>query len=158
MQFLVGLVLEVFGELVLALIGQAIGAAFQGMFGRIGHTADHAFDAVFGRFRGASRMAVVATSTSTPTGLTATTKFVLFALLGAMLGGASLAAFPESFVRTLDARVTVLIGAPVGCGLAMAAAGAMRRRRGGTAHALESFSHGLAFALPMALMRFLWAT
>ena len=159
MQFLIGLLLEVFGELVLALVGQAIGTAFQGGIGLIGQAAGHAFEAVFGRRRSTARAAVASTSISArvPTLLTATTKFILFALLGAMLGAGSLMAFPESFSRTLDARVTVLIGAPVGRGLAMAVAGAMRRRRGGAARALESFSHGLAFALPMALIRYLWA-
>lgn len=147
MEFIFGLLFESFGELILGalaelflgLIGQLIGDAFAGIFNALG---------------GRSRAALAEPRKA----LSGTARFLLFALASGVIGAASLQLFPASFARTLDTRVALLIGIPIACGLLMAAVGAWRQQRGGPAGTLESFSHGLAFALPSTLIRFVWAT
>jgi len=146
MEFILGALSELFGELILGalaelllgLIGQVIGAMAAGMFNRL---------------TGRSREALA--DARKP--LSGSARFVIFALASCMIGVLSLQLFPASFARTQDTRIAVLIGVPIACGLMMAAVGAWRQKRGRPAGSLESFSHGLAFALPTTLIRFIWA-
>ena len=139
MEIILELLFQLFGELILGLIGQAIGAAFDGLFSRVSTR---------------SRAAVSGASGA----MSPVAKFLLYLFASALLGWASLQVFPASFLKVPDTRIAALIGVPMACGLAMAAMGEFRRKRGRPVRALESFSHGLAFALPMALIRYFWAS
>ena len=80
----------------------------------------------------------------------------LYAALGAALGAASLAIFPDSAIEATWLRVTNLLVTPVLVGLLMSAMGAWRRRRGEDLIRLDQFSYGYLFALSMAAVRFAW--
>ena len=147
MEFIFGLLFEIFGELIL-------GALAELLLGLIGQLIGDAFAGLFNRLTGRSRAALAEPRKP----LSGSARFLLFALASGALGAVSLHLFPASFARTFDTRVTLLIGIPIACGLMMAALGAWRQQRGRPAGSLESFSHGLAFALPSTLIRFIWAT
>lgn len=77
-----------------------------------------------------------------------------YVLLGAGCGAVSLWLFPTFFVRSHAGRVVSLIATPVLAGACMAALGAWRRRRGEELLRLDRFAYGYAFALAMAAVRF----
>ncbi len=147
MEIILGALFELFGELIL-------GALAELLLGLIGQLIGDMFSGMFNRLTGRSRT----TLTEARRPLSGSARFVLFALASCAIGALSLQLFPASFARTLDTRIAVLVGVPIACGLMMAAVGAWRQRRGRPAGSLESFHHGLAFALPTTLIRYIWAT
>jgi hypothetical protein len=147
MEAIFTVLFEIFGELIL-------GALLELILGLIGQLFGDAFAGVFNILTGNGRAAL--TQPRKP--LSGAARVLLFALASCAIGAISLQLFPASFARSFDTRVTLLIGVPIACGLMMAAIGAWRHKRGRPAGSLESFSHGLAFALPTTLIRFIWAT
>ncbi len=77
-------------------------------------------------------------------------------VFGAMLGGVSLLVFPDSFVRSETFHGINIIITPVLAGLVMALIGKLRERKGQELLRLDSFAYGFIFALPMAIIRFLY--
>jgi hypothetical protein len=79
-----------------------------------------------------------------------------YALFGATAGGISLYLVP-ALVEGESWRLVNLALTPIIAGLAMAAFGAWRSKRGQRTIRLDRFSYGYLFALSMALMRFHFA-
>ncbi|MCC4608558.1 hypothetical protein [Xanthomonas campestris] len=79
-----------------------------------------------------------------------------YAILGLMAGGVSLYLVP-AFVQEEPWRTANLVVTPLLAGLAMAAFGAWRSKRGQQTIRLDRFSYGYLFALTMALVRFHFA-
>jgi hypothetical protein len=80
-----------------------------------------------------------------------------YVALGALLGGFSLVLFPSQFIHSHPGRVVNLMLTPLAAGLAMAAIGAWRLRRGKDTIRLDRFAYGYLFALAMGLVRFIYA-
>lgn len=80
-----------------------------------------------------------------------------YLFIGAILGGLSLFFFPESFISDERFHIINLVITPPLAGLVMALIGKLRERRGQTLLRLDSFVYGFIFALPMAIIRFLYA-
>lgn len=80
-----------------------------------------------------------------------------YAIFGATAGGISLYVVSDSLIHGETWRWLNLIATPVLAGLAMAALGAWRGRRGQRAIRIDRFSYGYLFALCMALVRFFLA-
>ncbi len=80
-----------------------------------------------------------------------------YGILGAALGLVSAIFWPASAASPLALRLTTLILVPVLAGLAFAALGAWRRRRGREPNRLERFVCAWLFAFALALPRFIWA-
>ena len=83
--------------------------------------------------------------------------WVVYLGLGAVAGWVSLVPFPHPFVRPSAVHGISLLIAPIGTGLLMSFAGRVLRSRGKKTMRIESFWFGFAFALGMALVRFLFA-
>jgi hypothetical protein len=79
-----------------------------------------------------------------------------YALLGAILGGISLLAFPDNLVPGAW-RVANLVATPIAVGAVMALMGAWRARRGQQVLRIDRFAYGYLFALSIALVRFWFA-
>ena len=79
-----------------------------------------------------------------------------YALLGTIAGGVSLLIFPEPFVRSERFHGINLLISPVLAGLGMAGLGWLLDRSGKRRLPLDSVVFGLIFALPMAIVRFLY--
>ncbi len=77
-----------------------------------------------------------------------------YILLGAACGGLSLWLFPNYFVKSQMGRAVSFVITPVLAGAGMALIGAWRRRRGEQCIRLDRFVYGYAFALAMAAVRF----
>ena len=80
-----------------------------------------------------------------------------YAIFGATAGGISLFVLPEPLVQEETWRLVNLAVTPVLAGLAMAAMGAWRVRRGQQTLRIDRFSYGYLFALCMAIVRFHFA-
>lgn len=80
-----------------------------------------------------------------------------YAIFGATAGGISLYVVPDSLIHGETGRWLNLIATPILAGLAMAALGAWRSRRGQQTIRIDRFSYGYLFALCMALVRFFLA-
>lgn len=80
-----------------------------------------------------------------------------YAIFGATAGGISLFVLPEPLVQEETWRLVNLAVTPVLAGLAMAAMGAWRARRGQQTLRIDRFSYGYLFALCMAIVRFHFA-
>jgi drug/metabolite transporter (DMT)-like permease len=80
-----------------------------------------------------------------------------YALLGGLLGGASLIVFPSHMVGTHGLRIMALVVVPVLVGGMMVLIGMWRAKRGQTINRLDRFGFGYVFALSMGLTRYLWA-
>lgn len=76
-----------------------------------------------------------------------------YALLGAILGGISLLAFPNNLVPPAW-RVANLVATPIAVGGVMVIMGAWRARRGQSVLRIDRFAYGYLFALSIALVRF----
>ncbi len=79
-----------------------------------------------------------------------------FALLGAIVGGLSLLAFPDNLVPEAW-RVANLLATPIAVGGVMVIMGAWRARRGEPVLRIDRFAYGYLFALCIALVRFYFA-
>ena len=80
-----------------------------------------------------------------------------YAVLGAAIGGISLAIWPAHMVSSAALRWVNVLVTPVAAGLCMAALGAWRARRGQAILRIDKFSYGYLFALSFALVRFVGA-
>lgn len=80
-----------------------------------------------------------------------------YAIFGAAAGGISLFVLPEPLVQGETWRLVNLAVTPALVGLAMAAVGAWRSRRGQQTLRIDRFSYGYLFALCMAVVRFHFA-
>ena len=80
-----------------------------------------------------------------------------YTLFGTAAGGLSLLVFPAHFVTNPTFRLASLVVTPVAAGLAMAAIGSWRRKRGQALHRLDRFFCGYIFALALAFIRFYFA-
>lgn len=81
-----------------------------------------------------------------------------YAFLGTIVGGVSLLIFPEPFVRSERFHGINLLISPVLAGLGMAGLGWLLERSGRRRLRLDSFLFGFIFALPMAIVRFLYTS
>ena len=82
---------------------------------------------------------------------------VCYLALGTGCGFVSLWIVPSMLIDFPATRIANLAITPVIAGLAMAAMGAWRRRRGEELIRLDRFAYGYLFALSMALVRFFQA-
>ena len=78
-------------------------------------------------------------------------------VLGAMAGGFSLLIFPHHLFRPSRIRGGSLLISPIATGAIMSVVGSVLRGRGKRSIQIETFWYGFAFALGMALIRFLFA-
>jgi len=76
-----------------------------------------------------------------------------YALFGAIAGGLSLWWFPQLFITSHAGRIANVVVTPILSGLAMAALGAWRRRREQPTILLDRFAYAFIFAMAMALVR-----
>ena len=129
MEFIVEVLLELFGEVLLQVVMQALAEAGLHALRKPG---DHPKPPVFLLVLG-------------------------YGLLGLVVGGLSLLVMPDSFLHTRVTRVLGLVLTPVASGLAMALLGAWRLRRGQQPVAIDRFAYGYLFALVVSLVRFTWA-
>jgi hypothetical protein len=79
-----------------------------------------------------------------------------YGCIGAILGGVSLAVFPNNFVAQ-SLRLANLLLTPIAVGIAMTAVGYWRSSRGDPVLRIDKFFYGYLFALALALVRFYWA-
>jgi hypothetical protein len=77
-----------------------------------------------------------------------------YAMFGAAAGGLSVLVLPQSLVHGETMRLVNLAVTPIMAGLAMAALGAWRTRRGQQIFRIDRFSYGYLFALSLAMVRF----
>ncbi len=80
--------------------------------------------------------------------------FFGFAVVGVLVGAASLAALPHPLSTRLSARLAILMLAPLSCGGLMHFLGTYRRRRRRSSTSLATFLGGFAFAFGIAAFRF----
>ena len=81
-----------------------------------------------------------------------------YLMLGALLGGLSLWAFPHHFTRDGWPRWVNLLFTPVLAGLVMTLLGRWRAQRGDTVLRIDRFAYGYLFALAVAVVRFKFAS
>ena len=125
MEIIVELILELFGEVLLQIVFEALAEAGLHIVKRPDRAPAHPALLVVG-----------------------------YALLGLIAGALSLLVLPESLMHTRNGRIACLLLAPVASGLAMGLLGAWRQRRGQGVVGLDRFAYGYLFALGMALVRF----
>lgn len=130
MEFIVELILEIFGEFILQFVFEALSEVGLRMFSRSSTRAP-----------ASPWLAVVG-----------------YVLLGALCGALSLWLLPTFVVKSHIGRAVSLVVTPVLAGAAMALVGAWRRQRGEALLRLDRFAYGYAFALAMAAIRFSFAT
>ena len=80
-----------------------------------------------------------------------------YVLLGLLTGGLSLLFLPHRMIHHSRIPGASLIVSPLITGLMMSWTGSFLRRRNKKVTRIESFGYGFAFALGVALVRFLWA-
>lgn len=80
-----------------------------------------------------------------------------YVLLGLLVGGLSLIWFPLRLTRRSRIPGASLIASPLMTGLMMSWTRSFLRWRNKRVSRIESFGYGFAFALGVALVRFLWA-
>lgn len=81
-----------------------------------------------------------------------------YAILGALVGAASLFVLPSSMAHTEFMRIGTLLVVPVIAGGAMALIGALRAKNGQQVLRIDRFGYGYLFALAMAAVRFVYAS
>jgi hypothetical protein len=83
--------------------------------------------------------------------------FVGYAIFGAFAGWLSTLLFPHYLLRTHHARLLYLFVAPAAVGAGIAAIGSWRARRGQSGVGIDRFIFGYVFAFLFALVRFFLA-
>ena len=152
MEIIVELLFELFGQLILTFLAEVIGSLFGSLFSNLK-------EGVAGRLRAPTKPEADspdANGAAPERSFSPAAKLAFYLCLSGLFGWVSLHLFPVSLARHMDTKIAMLIGVPLVCGLLMAVIGEFKRKRGRVAQTLESFGYGLAFALPMALIRFLW--
>ena len=152
MEIIFELLFELFGQIVLTFVAEVIGSLFGSLFSNLK-------DGVAGRLRPPVKSEAHssdANGAAPERPFSPAAKLAFYLCLSALFGWISLHLFPVSLARHMDTKIAMLIGVPLVCGLLMAVIGEFKRKRGRIAQTLESFGYGLAFALPIALIRFLW--
>jgi hypothetical protein len=129
MGFLLEIVVQVFFEFILGLIGEVAVEA-------ISH--------------GASRTGWIRKTAN------ALLPALLYLGLGLIVGWLSTLIFPASFIRSSTLHGISLLINPTLCGLAMAGIGWIRRKKGTAVIRLDSFAYGFVFAFGMSLIRLLF--
>lgn len=129
-MFLIELLVEVFGELLLQLLFEALAEIGLHVFRKPGGDANPS----------------------------AWLRAAGYVLLGLLAGGLSLWLHPQSFIHSTAGRLGNLLLAPVAVGLGMSILGAWRRQRGQQTLGLDHFAYGYVFALAMSLVRFFGTT
>ncbi len=81
-----------------------------------------------------------------------------YAVLGGLVGAASLLVMPNAMAHTQFMRIGTLLVAPVIAGVAMAIIGALRAKNGQEVLRIDRFGYGYLFALAMSAVRFVYAT
>lgn len=76
---------------------------------------------------------------------------------GAIAGGISLLLLPHGLIEDPALRVVNLVVTPVIVGAAMMVVGHLREKHGKQVLRIDRFGFAYAFALSMALVRFVWA-
>src|SRR5688500_18546512 len=84
-------------------------------------------------------------------------RMIVFAVLGAIVGGVSLVLFPTHFIRDAGLRIASLVLTPLVVAAAFAWIGGRRERKGKHVSALEAFWPAYTFALAMAVVRYFGA-
>jgi LytS/YehU family sensor histidine kinase len=79
---------------------------------------------------------------------------IMYLLVGAIAGGLSVAIFPHRIAPPNRFHGISLLISPVATGLIMSQVGRWIRRAGKKSVQIESFAYGFAFAFGMALVRF----
>ena len=80
-----------------------------------------------------------------------------FTVWGAMAGGISLLILPKSAISNLVFRQINLLVTPLVAGGVMMLIGRQRGKRGQSLVRLDRFGYAFAFALAMAVVRYIWA-
>lgn len=80
-----------------------------------------------------------------------------FILWGAMAGGISLLILPKSMISNLVFRQINVLLTPLVAGGVMMLIGRQRGKRGQSLVRLDRFGYAFAFALAMAVVRYIWA-
>ena len=88
----------------------------------------------------------------------AVVRLMVFTFLGAAIGAASLLVFPTHFIRNQSLRAASLLVTPIIAGVTFATIGRLRADELKAVSALEAFWPAFAFALAMAIARFLGAS
>jgi hypothetical protein len=130
MEELIFVILQLFGEIVLQIIGQLM---LEGSLTKV--------VAYFKRVKRRNPVAV----------------WFFYVLLGAGLGLLSLLIFSDHFIKSKALRIVNLIVTPIIAGLFMSLVGYLRRKKGQDSIQLDRFVYGASFALAMALVRWIWA-
>jgi hypothetical protein len=82
--------------------------------------------------------------------------YIVYLVLGGLVGGLSLLLFPFPLVHSSRLPGLSVIISPVLAGLGMSMVGSTLRKRNKKAMRIESFGYGFAFAFGMAVVRFLY--
>lgn len=130
MEFLIELLLEFFGEVILQVFFQALAEAGLHMFKRPDAPEKE----------------------PNPWLLS-----LGYAALGAIVGGVSLLVHHDSLIHVDWLRKVNLVLGPVVGGLGMAWIGALRRKRGQTTIQLDRFTYGFVFSFAMTAVRYVGA-
>ena len=80
-----------------------------------------------------------------------------FLLWGAIAGAISLLILPKSPISDLTLRRINILATPLAAGALMMLIGRQRDKRGQTLVKLDRFGYAFAFALAMAIVRYIWA-
>ena len=83
--------------------------------------------------------------------------FLGYALFGGIAGGISLLIVPDHMINRPQLRVLNLVVTPIVLGLFFSYWGKLLESRGRETILLDKFAYGFAFALAMAIVRFLYA-
>jgi hypothetical protein len=127
------IIFELFGELILQVVFSVIGEIFSAMFG---------------------------TSVSTASGWKPSTpvRALLYLATGCLLAWLSLLVMPHGLAHTMDARIAVLVGSPLLCGVIMGFYQAWRAKNQHAIFSVKGFFYGVLFSAPITVGRFLYAS
>ncbi|MEY8690246.1 MAG: hypothetical protein AB9M53_10285 [Leptothrix sp. (in: b-proteobacteria)] len=128
MEWLIEIIVEVFGEFILQLVFEALAQAGLHLFKKPERDAIHPALLWLG-----------------------------YAVMGAAAGGLSLLVLPHYLLRAESARVAYLLLAPAAVGSGIAAIGTWRARRGQPRIGIDRWVYGATFAFAFALVRFVFA-